>query len=578
MKNYKYKVLLLLCVIAFAFGCGKKYEPFPVDRNTIEFVFDKGDSAGTKAQAFLLGTYRILKTGHNRVDGNYLDAASDDAVTSTEATNQVTQLATGSYTAANFPNEENSWAYYYTGIRRANIFINNIAVVPTNIREGNGLLQKQNWKSEARFLRSFFYFELLKRYGGVPLLGDKVYNIDDDVALPRKSFEECVNYIVSECDGIKDSLLIIKTGSTSHRITRAAALALKSRVLLFAASKLYNNNETPNTNPLLGYTNYDANRWKLAMDAASEALNDTQSARALLPDFRNVFITVNNSELIFIRTNTSQNGTSDKVESANAPIGFPAPPGRGITSPTQELVESYPMKNGLPITDPLSGYLASNPYANRDPRLDSTIFYNGAIWLGLPVETYEGGRSKPNGTQIQTRTSYYMRKFMGRFRNAPTYSTHIDDWVLFRYAEIYLNYAEAANEFSGPNTANVKDAIRALRLRAGITQSTPGVSGAFGIRSNISSTEEMREIIRNERRIEMAFEESRFFDIRRWKIAEVVMNQPRTGLSIVPVGTTYEYNRITALQTTFDKNRMYYYPIPYLEVLKNPNMVQNPGW
>ncbi|RZK68036.1 MAG: RagB/SusD family nutrient uptake outer membrane protein, partial [Pedobacter sp.] len=432
MKNHKYKILVLLAVTMLMFAC-KKYEPFPVDRNTIEFVFDKRDSAGVKAQAFLLGAYRIMKTGHNRIDGNYLDAASDDAITSTDVTNQITSLATGSYSASNFPGEENAWAYYYGGIRRTNIFVSNIDVVPTNTREGNGLLQKQNWKSEARFLRAFFYFELVKRYGGVPLLGDKVYTLDDDIALPRNSFEDCVTYIVNECDAIKDSLLVIKSNSNSHRITKAAALALKSRVLLYAASELYNN--ANNQNPLLGYISYDKNRWKLAMDAAKESFDDVASARALLPGFRSVFITQNNSELILIRTNTSDNGNSDKVEAANAPIGFPAPPARGITSPTQELVETFTMRNGLAIDDPQSNYLSSDPYNSRDPRLDSTVFYNGSIWLGLPVQTFEGGRSKPNGSQIQTRTSYYMRKFMGNFGNTASYSTHPDDWIIFRYAE-----------------------------------------------------------------------------------------------------------------------------------------------
>ncbi|RVU02610.1 RagB/SusD family nutrient uptake outer membrane protein [Mucilaginibacter limnophilus] len=581
MKKQKPIILVLLATGMFLFAC-KKYEPVPVDRVTIDFIFDKNDSAGTKAEAFLLGVYRVMKFGHGRISDSYLDAASDDAVTSTAESNDLTILSTGSYSSNSMPGSEDVWDDFYIGIRRANIFINNIDAVPTNLKESNNLLRKYNWKSEARFLRAYFYFELLKRYGGIPILGDKVYQLDDDVALPRNNFEDCVNYIVSECDAIKDSILVERKDQDSHRATKRAVLALKSKVLLYAASPLYNEGVT---NPLLGYVGGDVKeRWVRARNAAAEALLVN---RTLLPDFRNVFLTPNNEEVIFVRAieSSDNSGNSDNIEEAQAPINFPAPVSRGATSPTQEFVDAFTMRNGLAISDPQSGYNDNNPYFNRDPRLDYTVFYNGSTWVGTntatnKVETFEGGRSKPNGTQIQTRTSYYMRKFMGKWEGAEKFDNHWSDWVVFRNAELYLNFAEASNEIDGPNAPLLKQDLRELRKRAGIAENTAGVAGTYGIRDNISQTE-MRDLIRNERRTELAFEEQRFFDIRRWKIAETVMNQPRQGLSIIKLGeTSYEYNRVNVLQTKFEaaQNKMYFYPIPYVEVLKNPNMKQNPGW
>jgi hypothetical protein len=586
--NHKAKILLLIVFVGLLAAC-KKYETYPVDRVEITSIFDKNDSAGTNAQSFLLDVYRKLKDGHNRVDGDYLDVATDDAVASRGASTQITSLAIkDGISALTMPNEENCWAYYYQGIRKATIFVNNIEVVPTQVTE-NGVSQKFVWKAEARFLRAYYYFELLKRYGGVPLLGDKVYGIEDDIALPRNSFEECVNYIVSECDAIKGTLLPVLSDANAHRVSQGAALALKSKVLLYAASPLYNRPDGSNSNPLLGYINYNAARWATAATAANDliALNrysliqnniNSGDPHASLYGLKQVFITQQNKELIFIRMSDNDRGASTRVETNNAPPGLASPQGSGSTSPTQELVESFPMISGIAINEPGSNFNAIAPYDNRDPRLNITVFHNGSDWLGEKnVETFEDGRSKPNGTLTQTRTSYYLHKFMGNFEYATQFANHPDDWVLFRYAEILLNYAEAQNEAVAAPTPAVYDMIYQLRARAGINETTAGFAGRYGLKANMTKAE-MRTVIRNERRIEMAFEESRYFDIRRWMTAETVMNQPRKGLSIVRVGDGFSYNEITALVTFFDKSKMYYYPIPYLEVKKNRNMVQNPGW
>jgi hypothetical protein len=236
------------------------------------------------------------------------------------------------------------------------------------------------------------------------------------------------------------------------------------------------------------------------------------------------------------------------------------------------------MQNGLPITDPASGYVAGDPYSllsatKRDPRFAATVLYNGAQWLNTDLQTYEGGLNKPNTNQQQTQTGYYLRKFMGDFETTTTYNNHSTDWVIMRYAEILLTFAEARNEVETAPGQDVYEQLYAIRKRAGID---PGADNNYGLAPGMTK-EQMRAVIQNEWRIEFAFEEHRYFDIRRWKIASTVMNQPRTGITIVKNGGVLTYSPKTVLETVF-KDNQYLYPIPYNEVAKNPNMKQNPGW
>jgi hypothetical protein len=577
MKNHKNIIAALVLILAIA-GC-KKYEQFPVDKVGIDKIFDPRDSAGVNAQHYLYGIYSILKNGHNRVGGDYLDAASDDAISSASGpTNVVTILSTASYNSYTVPNEENLWGTYYGGIRQANEFVNNIGVVPV-LSKYHGISQKIIWKSEARFLRAMFYFELVKRYGGVPLMGNKVYTITDDLSLPRNSFDDCIKYIVSECDAIKDSLLVypfpdlptldepVSSEADSHRPTKGSAMALKAKVLLYAASPLFNGGNIDAANPLTGYTSFDAARWTAAAAACKDVIN--LGTYSLLANYKDIFTTQKNPEILFFR----QGGNGNGVETTNGPVGFSGATGKGQTSPTQQLVDAFPMNNGLAISDPASGYDPNNPYNNRDPRLTYNVIYNGVQWLNTPIQTFEGGQSKPNTTLQQTKTGYYMRKFMGNFESTNSYSSHSTDWLILRYADIVLGYAEALNESAGA-TPEVYTAVKSIRQRAGIAA---GTGSQYGLKVGMTK-DEMRAAIQNERRAEFAFEESRYWDIRRWKIAAAVMNQPRTGVSIVKVGSSLNYNPINVLTTKFESPKMYLYPIPYDEVQKNPNMKQNPGW
>ena len=582
MKQLLSIAILIVFLGGLFSSCQKSYESVPLGQKvTLDLAFDTRDSLGKQAMAYLLTTYQqALYSGHNRVNGNYLDAASDDAISSASGIPSVQAIATGAYSAGS-PNADDQWSRNYTAIRNATVFIVYINRVPMLELLPNGQSARAAYRSEARFLRAWLYFQLLRRYGGIPLMGDSIRQITDNVQLPRASFSDCVNYIVSECDNIKDSLRTsaMVNSNTYGRITQGAAMALKAETLLYAASPLFNGGNIDGSNPLTGYTSFDANRWQLAADAAKAVID--LGAYHLMPSFNDVFTTQaspvgSNTETIFwMQTGTPGNG----VELSNAPVGYTSAGGNGATSPTQNLVDAFSSDSGYAITDPEAHYNTNDPYSHRDPRLALTVFHNGSLWLNRAVQTFDGGLDKPGGTLQQTRTSYYMRKFMGPFEsvsnNPPSYSGTYHDWIYYRYAGILLDYAEAANEVSGPSTA-IYNILDSLRQRAGVLT---GPDNTYGIPQGMSQ-DDMRTFIHNERRVEMAFEEQRFFDIRRWKTAAQVYNTaPLQGLDLqLSSGGQLFYNPIPVLTTVFHDPQMYLYPIPYSEVIKNSQMKQNPLW
>jgi hypothetical protein len=575
-------ILVLAGIILSVSSCQKQYESSPLGQvTTASNVFNTQDSNGVAALQYLSTCYgQTLLNGNNRVSGDYLDAASDDAVSNSLTVSAVQQIATGAYTAAT-PNADDEWTHCYFGIRDVTLFIDNIYQVPMKAKLASGKPAIAAYRSEARFLRAWLYMELVKRYGGVPLLGDSVFTITTSTNIPRNSFSDCINYIVSECNNIQDSLMAVSdmTGANYGHVTRGAAMALKAEAWLLAASPLYNGGNIGAGNPLTGYTDYQLGRWDSAAQSALAIINS--GIYSLMPDFRNVFIT----QAQPVGTNTESicwymNGTDESVEQNNSPIGYSSAGAKGNTAPTQNLVNAFPTDSGYAITASNSGYDANNPYSNRDPRLLYTVFCNGAsLWLNRAVQTFDGGLDKPGGAVVQTKTGYYMRKFMGLFETAqgspPEFSATVHDWIYYRYAGILLDYAEATNEYSGPSTA-VYNVLFQIRARAGIPA---GTNSYYGLAMNMSQTD-MRTAIQNERRCEMAFEERRYWDIRRWKIAAAAYNTaPLQGVDIVEGGAgAVTYNPINVLTTAFNSPTMYLYPIPYSETIKDPSMTQNPGW
>ena len=563
-------ICICLMVSSTVLQSCKKIENEPRDLYTYDIAFDKTDQNAVLAQWFLNNIYNFLPNGFNRVGGDMLDAASGDAISSV-ANSSISYYNNGFVSATNNP--DNYFSNSYNGIRQVNIFLANIDVIPVPASNPTRTIR---FKAEARFIRAFLYWELVKRYGGVPLMGDKVATLDDDLQLPRNTYAECIDYIVAECDAIKNQLYIEPIASTDlGHITRGAAIALKCRVNLYAASPLFNGGGiqgNPNAT-LNGYPTADPTRWQKVIAAAEElialkAYSLIQSGRT---GYINIFIQKQNSEVILAK----QSGNDFNLETTNAPVGYIVNnvQSNGRTSPTQDFVNAFSMLNGLPITDPASGYSAADPYKNRDPRFDATIFYNGSRWLNRSVETFEGGLDRPNkSTANQTRTGYYLRKFLSDFSTSSAYSSASHNFVYFRYAEILLNYAEALNEVG--RTADAAAQIIEIRKRAGITA---GTNARYGIPAGISQTD-MRTYIQNERRIELSFEEHRFWDLRRWKIANTELNKTLNGIKITKAANnTFTYQMVQVANIVF-QDKLYYMPIPYNETITDANLKQNFGW
>lgn len=553
----------------------RKVETEPKDWFTERLTFDTLDQNAIIAGYNLNNIYTYIPNGFDRIDGEFLDDAAGDAVPSRYNTS-VENFLKGTITLINNPDQY--WSNSYYGIRRSNIFLKNIDKVPLD-KTSTGPTTKKYWKAEARFLRAFFYWELVKRYGGVPLLGDTVLNESDNLMLPRNTFAQCVDYIVAECDAVKNDLRVEPVADADWgRVPKGAAIALKCRVLLYAASPLFNGGgiESDATRKALtGYTTEDASRWLKVIAAAEElnALNYYKLVTSGTPTaFTSVFTTKKSTEIILAK----QVANHSNLEYGQGPVGYIVSntKNQGFTSPTQNLVDAFPMVNGKAINEAGSGYDAANPYTNRDPRLAATVFYNGVTWLNRAVDVSDGGTDKPDNFSIsplQTRTGYYLRKFLGNFTTASTYSSQSHNFPIFRYAEVILSYAEALNEAN--RTEDAVTQIKLLRSRAGIAA---GSDSRYGIAAAIAK-DAMRTLIRNERRIELAFEEHRFWDIRRWKTAATELTTPLRGVRVTKNGTGVNYQLFNVMTPVFPQ-RYYHMPIPYDEANKNTALIQNEGW
>lgn len=544
MKMKKIFYLILIAILVGLTSCDfMKFDFY--DGPVTEDQFWKLNNS---ARGELNQAYSYLQQGYNAYDGAMLAAGCDEAVNS-NLNSTVNIFNNGTWSPLRTMTD--AYATNYKGIRQVNVFLahaNTSSIIPaTDIPRLRG---------EAFFLRAYFHFELLKRYGGV-IIANKVFNLNDSIDLPRNTFSETVAQIVMDCDSalaINSLPLAIANSAASDngRATQTAAMALKSRTLLYAASPLNN----PENNITL---------WQNAATAAKLLID--KNAHTLLANYADVFnytVAPYNKEVIFA---TSADNRND-IETNNAPISFAGALGR--TNPTQELVDAYEMKNGRLITDPLSGYSASNPYLNRDPRLALSVFYNGSLYKTVTVDTYVDGKDSKEKSINGTKTGYYMAKFLSSSATWNTTSNTLvrRPWVIFRYAEILLNYAEAQNEAVGPD-ASVYDAVNQIRKRArgGIATDLP---------ANLTQ-DQMRERIRNERRIELAFEEHRFYDVRRWKIGELSFAKPVTGMKIVKSGTTLTYEPFT-VETRVFENKNYRFPIPQSEIDKTTKLIQNQGW
>lgn len=568
MKLKRFMLGLITVLITFM-GCKDYLDreiPTNVKDDQVFVNYDRISQAGYGAYAFIINTI-----GYNRLNGAMLASASDEA-DHADNISSIQKFNTGTWNATSNP--EDVWGLFYQGIRRANLFLEESAdyknlIYRDTINVANKELYKYRvrdleWlRAENRFLRAYYYAELIKRYGGVPVLLKSVTDIDELNTYKRKTYEECVQFISDECDAIlpllNESWVGFDSDKWRGRITKGAALALKARVLLYAASPLNNPSN-------------DLVKWQKAAKAAHDVI--ALNKYALHTDYRGLFRLGNgadgNTEIIFAQQGYNRND----YEKYNYPIGYDQG-GLGSTSPSQNLVDAYEMKTtGLPIGENGSGYDPANPYANRDPRLGLSILVNNISFKGRPVEAWVGGLDGL-GKFKATTTGYYIRKYVDENLNLAQGATSLHTWMIFRYAEVLLNFAEAMNEAYGPDVTagysmSAKKAVDMVRARTGIAMPPlpPGLSA-----------DEMRQRIRNERRVEFAFEEHRFFDVRRWKIATQTENKPIMAMKISKnTNGSFSYLVVKAEDRVFS-DKMYLYPIPEVEVLKSKgNLVQNPGW
>lgn len=518
--------------------------------------------------------YTYLPNGFLYIDGAMMASAGDEAEHTLE-TSAIQKFNTGAWNAMDNP--DYAWGHYYGGIRAANLFLeksNSVEMDFYKLDPNPGqqeayrtrLENINRWKYEVRFLRAYFYFELVKRYGGVPLLKEALNPDNEYRNIPRSSLSDCIQFIADECDSAAVVLPAIYDDSDLGRATKGAALALKSRLLLYAASDLFNDPSWAGgyaNTELISLTGDRLDKWKAAAGAANEVFKLQEAGYGLADNYAGLFRTYDSPEIILTR----RDGASNNFEWENYPIGYE---GRSGTTPTQNLVDAYEMVDGSKF-DWSNPNHAQDPYANRDPRLGYTILTNGTQFKGRAVEAYTGGRDG-KGVQRATRTGYYLYKYIDSDLNLVEGRTSVHSWIIIRLAEVYLNYAEAMNEAYGPDNDNgygmtAKQALNTVRQRTGVEM--PPVT--------TSDKNELRERIKQERRVELTFEDHRLWDVRRWMEATSVLNQPIKGVDITKRGGTYEYQVIEVENRVFEP-KMYFYPIPQKDLNLSKDWPQNPLW
>ncbi|MBC7902761.1 MAG: RagB/SusD family nutrient uptake outer membrane protein, partial [Gemmatimonadaceae bacterium] len=512
------------------------------------------------ANRFLNNIYGTMPNGFARRDQNPGDAgwsrgmsafamAEDDAeannlASSTHGLNQGVLPTTWAYA-------EDIWVQNFAVIRKANLFIERIDAVPGDVNLKNRL------KAEAKFLRAFAYSELAKCFGGVPLMLSA--GTPEEAIIPRNSYDEIVAQIVKDCDEAAPALPVTSAPADLGRATKMSALALKARILLYQASPL---NNTANA----------ADKWAAAATAAKAAMAfgpaPGSGEYGLYPDYYRLFLDkAGNKEVIFARKfQTPSINPSDGARNK----WYMSVPGVndgawGGFSPTQNLVDAYEMKNGKLISDGTSGYNPQAPYVNRDSRLDKSVLHQGSLYkAGIVIETFRGGNTNNTNRLDSSKTGYGLLKMVDTAKYGAAGDAD-NDWIFIRYAEVLLNFAEAQNEATGPN-AEVFAALNQVRARSG----QPALAGL--------SKDELRERIRNERRVELSFEEHRFFDVRRWKLGMTYFKEPARKVQITknPDGSlTYSYPKWEDRDYKEFQNLL---PVPQSEIDRNAKVTQNLGY
>ncbi|ANI89627.1 hypothetical protein A9P82_10210 [Arachidicoccus ginsenosidimutans] len=615
----KYKIYGLATFFSIVFllsSCKKFLNQVPETNLSVDSLF----SSLENTKSYLAQVYANIPNPYEN-DGNnwygedgYYNVISDEA-------NWFAQngFASNNFNfntlSASYIGFEFLWPEWYKCIRNATDFINRID--GANPNEVNKYL-KTRFKAEARALRAIYYFWLIRLYGPVIIIPEplSVNATNSELALQRTPFDSCVNYIVTQLDSAYGELQSIASvqdvtqplDDEYGRITTGICKAYKEQTLMLAASPLFNGNPAYTSVSNLDGTKlfpqtYDKNKWKQAADAAKEFIvdfvpntydlfteQDTSAFMTAYKSCRDVISTDWNKEWIFGRSYSSFVGTYlNHATPMLVGYGSSVTKGGGYLAVNQSMVDAYSMRNGLPITNSKSGYLPSgfsmfkspfdikerntfNQWVNREPRFYVGVTYNNSYWLNQGVSEdevvvnmeYSGNSGKGQSEHNYSSTGYLVRKNI-------TKGDANRGWCYLRLAEIYLDYAEALNEYD-PGNPDILKYVNLIRARAGIPQYG---SGSDMITAPVGQSA-VRDAIRHERQVELAFEEVRYFDQRRWLTAATDLNQPVYGMNVNGNGDDF-YNKTLVKNVSFGQ-RCYLWAIPSSEIRKDSKLVQNPGW
>jgi starch-binding outer membrane protein, SusD/RagB family len=624
IKRLKYAALMFSAVIMTFTSCERPYlQPWPPDgARTPDDVWNNYYFTRGFLDALYADQGPTLY--YNDIEGAGMLASATDEAMHSDPQGAVRNFTNGIWNPTSVPTVytggpwssygqySSPWDNSYRGIRRTNIFLENVdnSVFIDDVSNPARANDRTYGKGQAYYWRAFLQFQILKRYGPFPIITQS-QSLEDDILIPRNTLDECVAQIIEDCDNAIERLPLLWADNNWYRINRTGAQALKARVLLYYASPLYQGDFESLGLP--ANSTGDIERWQDAADAAKAAIDGNNFYNLMtVTKFNRPYSSTNTyiARIAMTHTlsqfeniwSTSSYTTSQVVnEYRNMPTGIEGC--YGYTNPTQEMVDAFEVvpvdANNRPVTGATSVAFdwnipahAANPYANRDPRFYASINYNGYFWgnsssLGYYIDTYDGGVHRNITLPTTTKTGYYFRKWLTEafyaYRSGG-YTSPTRGKIEFRFAELLLNYAEAMNEAYGPDIshpdgalrvggATARTALNTVRARVNMPAIPLGLTQA-----------EMREKIKHERRIELCFEDHRFYDVRRWKNGEL-FGGPVHGIKITPTGfdvnnrpTGFTY-LVEQVETRVWDEKMYWWPIPYSEIVKyEGKLTQNPGW
>lgn len=527
---------------------------------------------------FMTDIYNTVEYDFGNYSGGAMQASATDESMYSKLGNAIEDFYNGAWSPSNA--KGSIWSSMYSGIKVCNHVLEQMQGLTfdelvLNKDYTQQMHRYQNYQYEARFMRAYFYFALVRQYGGVPLVTTEI-SAEEANSIARSSADDIFKFIIDECNDIQNKIIADYSDlgdyalgtEESGRADKLAVLALKARAALYWASPLFNaSNDKERYHTAATYTK----ELLTAAEARGKGLTDKYADLWDAASFNTPTIM---KEILFGRRYYKSASGDNLVETNNYPVGIEG--GAGGNCPTQNLVDAYDMKtSGLSINETGSGYDAKNPYNDRDPRLAATVAVNGDQWPtysgAAKLETFQGGI---NGEPLTgaTPTGYYLKKLCNGAISLASNSKLKESrhtWLTFRMGEAYLNYAEAVFKYLGSADATSVEFPMSAREAANKTRQRAGMPG-------LASTGDFWTRLCNERFVELAFEGHRFWDVRRWKEADKYFKTITEMKLTKNDDGSITYTRQNVSRQWSEK--MYLFPIPQTERMKNPNLTQNPGW